>query len=372
MGIQVKTLFEQTKEKYGLNLEGGENGLSNAASWVYLAEDIQNISFLKGGELIVTTGLFVQSGVTLYEFIRTFATCNCSGILVNLGKYLRAGDITPKIKKFCDDNRIPLLTMPWEIHLIDIMQDYCGLLLSVSHRDASLSAALQNAIYQIPVPEGILRLINQFGFPTAADYRIVLIRNPEDPTRIASPLNRYELKYHLFPYDNLQILLYLETPGSLPLPEIVRQLCYSDSITLGVSDALHSLSELGVFYRHARFALAAAEFWQKPCVLFEEMGLFQLLFCTSEPGLLETLCRKYLGPLEAYDMEHDTDYMTTLREYLLSDCNLLATASRMYAHRNTIVYRMRKIRDLLHSGIDSAPVKFNLMMAFYIREYLSM
>lgn len=374
MSIQIKTLFERTKSKYRLTLHGGQSGVSNSASWVYLAEDIQNISFLKGGELIITTGLFTQSGVTLYEFVRTLATCNCSGILINEGKYLHPADITPEIVEFCGVNRFPILTMPWEIHLIDIMQDYCELFLSASHKDDSLSAAFQNAIYQMPVPDGVLRTINQFGFATLADYRIILIRHPEDVTRVTSLLNRYGLTYHLFQHDNLQVLIYGTGTAqkNLSLDDLIKQLCYYDGITLGVSDVMHSLAQIGVFYRHARFALAAAEFWEKPYARFDEMGLFQLLFCTSEPDLLQSLYRRYLGTLEAYDLEHDTDYMATLKMFLLSDCSLLETASRMYAHRNTIVYRIRKIKGLLGSELDTAEVKFNLMMAFYIREYLSM
>ena len=28
--------------------------------------------------------------------------------------------------EFCQNNNFPLFTIPWEIHLVDIMQDYCN------------------------------------------------------------------------------------------------------------------------------------------------------------------------------------------------------------------------------------------------------
>ena len=48
------------------------------------------------------------------------------------------------------------------------------------------------------------------------------------------------------------------------------------------------------------------------------------------------------------------------------------TALRLPAHRNTVVYRVRRIKEVLQLNIDQATVKFNLLLALYIREYLSM
>lgn len=372
MRTQVETLYESARIKYKLTFHGGRSGMSNSASWVYLAEDIHNVPFLKGGELAITTGLFTQSGVTLYEFVRTLAMYNCSGILINVGQYLQVEDITPEILEFCNINKFPLFTMPWEIHLVDIMQEFCSLFVRENHREDHLSAAFQSAMYQNPVPESILRTLNQYGFATLSDYRVMVIRNLADTTRITSPLNSYGLKYHLFQHDNLYVLIYDAAKKPLSLEDIMEVICFCDSIILGVSDTEHTLAGIGEAYKRARFAMAAAEFWKRPSVRFDELGMFQLLFCASDPSLLETIYQRNLGELEKYDLDHDSDYMNTLRVFLLSDCNLLDTASRMHTHRNTVVYRIRKIKDLLNSELDNSVEKFDLLIAFYIKEYLSM
>lgn len=371
MRTQVKALYEAAKTKYKLTLHAGQSGMSNSASWVYLAEDINNAPFLKGGEMAITTGLFRKSGITLYEFIRTLATYNCSGIVLNVGQYLHPEDITPEITEFCDTNQFPLFTMPWEIHLVDIMQEFCSLFIRESRREDQLSAAFQSAVYQIPTPENALRTLAQYGFSELAEYRVLAIRNLTDSTQVTSPLNSCGLKYHLFPHENLQVLIYDTARDQLPLEKVIEVVCFCDSITLGVSDKANSLREIGEFYKHARFALSAAEFWKRPFVRFDQLGTFQMLFCVSNPALLKTMYEKQLAELEAYDLQHDLDYMDTLRMFLLSDCNLLETAARMHAHRNTIVYRIRKIKDILHTELDNSMIKFDLLLAFYIREYLS-
>ena len=372
MKTQVKSLYETTKTKCKLTQHAGENGLINSVSWIYLAEDIHNISFLKGGEMVITTGLFRSGGIELLDFIRELAMKNCSAIIINVGKYLFDEDITPEILQFCDINKIPLITMPWEIHLVEIMQDYCRVLLMDNQRSDHLSAAFQSALFQTTVPENILRTLNQFGFTTIGDYRVMVIRNLHDSTIITSPLNSYSVKYHLFQYDNMQILIYQCTPEQLPFKKILEIVCYCDSIMVGVSDVMHSITQIGQCYKRACFSLATAELWNRSYIEFDELGIFQLLFCNSDPELLEKIYSRNLGILEKHDLEHDTDYLNTLRIFLLSDCNLIETASRLYAHRNTIVYRIRKIKDLLGTEIDNSSIKFDLLLAYYIKEYITM
>ncbi|BCN30050.1 PucR family transcriptional regulator [Anaeromicropila herbilytica] len=372
MKTQVNALYEFAKGKYQLDFHSGRNGMNNTVSWIYLAEDIQNISFLKGGELVITTGLFRSNGISLLEFIRALSMNNCSCILINIGKYLFEEDLTPEIIDFCEINKIPLFTFPWDVHLVEIMQDYCRILLQDNQREDHLSAAFQSALYQTSVPDNILRTLNQYGFQTNSDYRIIVIRNLHDTTIITSPLNSYGLKYHLFFYDNFQILIYHSNEAELSLDKLIELLCYCDSIALGISDEIHSITQIGQSYKRAFFSLAAAQLWKRSFVIFDELGIFQLLYCCSDPAILYSIYQRDLGILEQHDVEHDTDYLNTLRYFLLSDCNLIETASRLFTHRNTIVYRIRKIKDLLGTELDNSSIKFNLLMSFYIKEYLSM
>lgn len=369
MGTQVTELYESAKEKYSLTLHSGERGLTNSVSWVYLAEDFQNISFLKGGELVVTTGLFTKGGINLYDFICSLVTHNCSGILINTGKYLNTADITPEIIEFCCISKFPVFTMPWEIHLVDIMQDYCRILLYNSQSTNQLNAAFQGALYQSPVHESILLTLNQYGFPTSGDYRVIVIQNLLNTTRITFSLNQLNLKYHLFEHENRQTLVYLVSGSQSSLSEILDVLLFCDSIKLGISNIIHSLLELSLCYKRACFSLATAALRNSTCINFDDLGFFQVLFCTSDPEMLRDIYQRNLGTLEEFDAAHDSDYTDTLRIFLFSDCNLLVTASKMHTHRNTIVYRIKKIKELLNTELDNSEVKFDLLMAFYIKEY---
>ncbi|WP_196589779.1 helix-turn-helix domain-containing protein [Pectinatus cerevisiiphilus] len=56
-----------------------------------------------------------------------------------------------------------------------------------------------------------------------------------------------------------------------------------------------------------------------------------------------------------------------MRIYLFHNNSLKITADIAFTHRNTINYRMTKVRSILACDLDDAVTRFNLMMAFYIR-----
>ncbi len=372
MQTKVSELYEAGKSKFRLKLQAGASGLTNSVYWVYLAEDPRNVSFLKGGELAITTGIFTQNGVSLYEFIRSLAMCNCSGIIVNTGQYLHETDITPQIIELCDKNRFPLFVMPWEVHLVDLMQEYCTILLQSNRMEDRLNTAFQTAMYQSPLNENVIRTLNRAGFPTAADYRILTVQNLQNTTRVVMPLNALGFRYHVFEYENMKIIVYLPSEHSNTFENLAEQICYCDSVRLGASDVFHSITELATGYKRARFALAVALARGKSYAGFESLGFLKILFCTSDTKLLWELYQQRLAKLEAYDAEHSGELCDTLKTFLLCDCNLLLTSKQIHTHRNTIIYRVSRIKEILQTSLDSAEEKFNLLAAFYIKEYFSL
>ena len=57
------------------------------------------------------------------------------------------------------------------------------------------------------------------------------------------------------------------------------------------------------------------------------------------------LIAKEIHRLAAYDKEKDTQYCETLYRYLTCCRSLKKTCDALFAHRNTVLYRIRRIRD---------------------------
>jgi DNA-binding PucR family transcriptional regulator len=70
----------------------------------------------------------------------------------------------------------------------------------------------------------------------------------------------------------------------------------------------------------------------------------------TNPRELEALRAETVSPLMAYDAEHGTELVATLREFLLHDGSTTETAERMRLHRHTVGYRLARVQEV--SGLS--------------------
>lgn len=77
-----------------------------------------------------------------------------------------------------------------------------------------------------------------------------------------------------------------------------------------------------------------------------------------------------LRRLQEYDQAHSTALLHTLCVCLLQEQNLHATARQLFIHRNTLVYRLQRIRTLLQLDLeDDAAVRNVLRTGCILLEY---
>ncbi|KIL42445.1 purine catabolism regulatory protein-like family [Gordoniibacillus kamchatkensis] len=130
------------------------------------------------------------------------------------------------------------------------------------------------------------------------------------------------------------------------------------------------LWEVNRSYIEARKAIALGSRLDKNrhMFTFEEVEMFQLLIESSEHVNFEPLIEKKLGKLSLYDKENGTDLVTTLYYYLATGGSLIETANRMYVHRNSVKYRIDRIKEICDIDLDNALNRFvyYLCAAFYL------
>ncbi|MGI6218176.1 MAG: PucR family transcriptional regulator, partial [Coriobacteriales bacterium] len=69
--------------------------------------------------------------------------------------------------------------------------------------------------------------------------------------------------------------------------------------------------------------------------------------------------------LEQYDNEHNSDYLRTLWFYLRHERNLVKTAEDLNIHRNSLVYRVKRISEIIPDvDLDDPETREHLMMSF--------
>lgn len=76
----------------------------------------------------------------------------------------------------------------------------------------------------------------------------------------------------------------------------------------------------------------------------------------------QTLYHSALYKIQEFDIQNHTDYLPTLICYLQNNCSMNTTADMLEIHRNSLLYRIRKIEELL--GFEIADSEERIPMLF--------
>lgn len=388
MPLTLNEIYHSTKRQYHLSLLAGESGLYNIMNWVYITEDSSTQDFLKGGELVITTGMHFTNDDILYQFIENLIARNTCGLIINTGKYILADDISYKITQLCEKNHFPLLIMPWEIHIHDITRDYYNRIFLDSQMDTSITNAFISCIRKDYNFEASLDILEDFGYPRTCEYCISILHFPDSDFtdsqkqallfEIESHLKIQELHLHVTLYKSLFLFVYQSDSAETirkTMEEIsahLKKYHSQYSSYIGIGSFVHQLTDLETSYKRAIAALSVAYNDGSPIFSFDEMGFFRILYSVNDRELLEKYEAEYLSEIAYYDAVHKTNYLETLRQYLICNGSIQAIAANMYCHRNTVTYRIHVIKENWKINLDDTQSRFHLMAAFYIRDYLSL
>lgn len=145
-------------------------------------------------------------------------------------------------------------------------------------------------------------------------------------------------------------------------------LCRDYCLYAGLSAPVTGIREWTVAWREAGYALEKAfalrsDRWLMP---FPECALDSLLDSIQPPIRPIHLVAPELLALMAHDAAHDTRYFETLRAYLLLERDIPRTAERLIIHRTTLLYRLRKIRELVPVNLDDPWKRLYLIFSLKI------
>ena len=80
------------------------------------------------------------------------------------------------------------------------------------------------------------------------------------------------------------------------------------------------------------------------------------------------VCRRLLLPLVRADEERSSRLVDTLRAYYACGASVAKTAETLFLHRNSVRYRLDRVRALLGADIDHPEVAAALLAAFAVAE----
>ncbi|MEH6993904.1 PucR family transcriptional regulator ligand-binding domain-containing protein [Neobacillus drentensis] len=104
---------------------------------------------------------------------------------------------------------------------------------------------------------------------------------------------------------------------------------------------------------------------------FEDHSIYHFLDSNIKDMELEEFFMKRLGKVFENDQLHGTSYISTLENYFQNNLNISETSKAMFLHRNTLIYRIEKIKEILNSDLKNSEELLQIQLALKIFRLLN-
>ena len=380
-----------------LKLKAGKSGLYQLVRWIYFADCLQCVkseyrieNYIHGGEFVVLTNPSVTDDRRkLMLLIRQM----CEHGITALG--INEGQISEELTQYCEKKGLPLFELPEKYPLIDLSQIICRrLVLEENDRNASeqlfssiLDAehlsrerVLAQARYLNIDLEGNF-FVAEFAFSNSGE-------NGNGDSLAAGRNVKRMIRGEFYSFAGREILILPQTgsilalipdreTGEAEIKEIFGRIAekaqkeYGIFLRIGVGNSTAYLDEVKKSRNEASAAIRAASAAgiRGQVFFFRDQGIYTLLSHVDDDRVLDVYMEEQIGKLLRADHLNDGNLEETLENYLNCNCNAKKTAEEMFLHRNTLNYRLKKIREILDCDFSDLDTCFRLKLAFLIRRY---
>jgi len=242
---------------------------------------------------------------------------------------------------------------------------------------------IKNVILDNILPGDIYIKARELYFNSDVMRTVILIRAVEH-----TDISIYDIIQNLFPdktkdfvisINETDIALIKETKPGID-PKTIEKLASTIADTMsgefyvhaviGIGTTVDNLKDLARSFKEAQTALEVGKVFdtEKTIVSYDNLGIARLIY-----QLPTTLCETFLkevfklGSIETLDQET----LFTIQRFFENNLNVSETSRKLFVHRNTLVYRLEKIKKI--TGLDlrefdhAIIFKIALMVNKYLR-----
>ena len=144
---------------------------------------------------------------------------------------------------------------------------------------------------------------------------------------------------------------------------------YYAKVAIGISTVVDNIKDLARAYKEAQVALDVGKVFEteKNIISYENLGIGRLIY-----QLPTTMCEMFLqevfkkGSLDSLDKET----LMTIQCFFENNLNVSETSRKLFVHRNTLVYRLEKIRKLTGLDLREFEHAITFKVALMVQKYL--
>ena len=221
---------------------------------------------------------------------------------------------------------------------------------------------IKNIILDNILPGDIYLKARELCFNSEVYRSVVLIRMLDN-----TDLSVYDIIQNLFPDKNKDFVISINETDVALVKEVKDDISSKDienlassiadtlsgefycHVVIGIGSTVDNIKDLARSFKEAQAALEVGKVFDtdKTIVNYDNLGIARLIY-----QLPTTLCETYLrevfkrGSIESLD--HET--LFTIQRFFENNLNVSETSRKLFVHRNTLVYRLEKIKKI--TGLD--------------------
>jgi purine catabolism regulator len=104
---------------------------------------------------------------------------------------------------------------------------------------------------------------------------------------------------------------------------------------------------------------------------YKDLGSFQLLLSLQDDEALRLFCDSVLGPIEASEGGYGGELVRSLEAFIEENGQWERAARRLYCHRHTLRYRIRRVEELTGRDLHNARDRIEFWLALRGRELVA-
>ena len=140
--------------------------------------------------------------------------------------------------------------------------------------------------------------------------------------------------------------------------------------TIGIGTISEHLRELADSYKEAQVAIEVGKVFdtEKTVINYENLGIGRLIY-----QLPTTLCEIFLSEVFRKNSIESLDQETlfTINKFFENSLNVSETSRKLFVHRNTLVYRLEKIKKLTGLDLREFDDAIIFKVALMVKKYLA-
>jgi purine catabolism regulator len=242
--------------------------------------------------------------------------------------------------------------------------------------------------------ETLRRRATYLGYPLNSSYWIINvefdeIKNedglPETINRLVSILNSLLSFRQAIVVNQAQgaTILY-PVKESQPTQDKVRQLAKAIhqkvvsavpnwSVSIGCGQLYGDLMSVPKSHKEAQHALKIGRSTNGPgsITFFAELGIYRMLLQFAQSQDPNEFFCEPLQRLIEYNNQTDKELVKTIAAFLECNGNLTETSNKLFIHRNTLKYRLERIRDITQIDLDDAENRLMLHLGLKMNQVIN-